>query len=127
MGASAGAGAAAARHSLSSSTPAPRYSDEKPPQHHQFIDSKIPESNEMPTNANVWEIDGREMPPPSELDAGKRDGLNLGDVGSNTQGQGQIQQQDYVAYRSPSVENGQANWSGQNGEFLGNRPVGQAL
>jgi hypothetical protein len=127
MGAGAGAGAAAARHSLSSSIPAPRYSDEKPPQHHQFIDSKIPESNEMPTNANVWEIDGREMSPPSELDAGKRDGLNLGDVGRNTQGQGQVQQQDYVAYRSPSVENGQANWSGQNGEFLGNRPVGQAL
>jgi hypothetical protein len=83
----------------------------------------------MPTNANVWEIDGREMPPPSELDAGKRDGLNLGNVGStvNTQGQGQSQQQGYVAYRSPSVENGQANWSGQNGEFLGNRPVGQAM
>jgi hypothetical protein len=81
----------------------------------------------MPTNANVWEIDGREMPPPSELDAGKRDGPNLGGVGSNIQTQEQSQQQVYVAYRPPSVENGQANWSGQNGEFLGNRPVGQAL
>ncbi|KAI4658472.1 uncharacterized protein J4E79_006878 [Alternaria viburni] len=80
MGAGAGAGAVAARHSLTSTTPAPRYSDEKPAQYHQYMDSKIPESNEMPTNANVWEIDGREMPPPSELDAGKRDGLNLGDT-----------------------------------------------
>jgi len=122
----AGASAVAARHSLTSTTPAPRYSDEKPAQYHQYMDSKIPESNEMPTSANVWEIDGREMPPPSELDAGKRDGLNLGDVGSDTQGQGRVQQQEYIAYR-PSVENGQANWSGQNGEFLGNRPVGQAL
>jgi len=85
------------------------------------MDSKVPESNEMPTSANVWEIDGREMPPPSELDAGKRDGLNLGDVGSNTQRQGQVQQQEYIAYSPPRVEHA------QHGEFLGNRPVGQAL
>ncbi|KAG9188490.1 hypothetical protein G6011_02413 [Alternaria panax] len=114
----AGAAAAGAGHALHSSTPAPGYSDEKPPQHHQYIDSKIPESNEMPTNANVWEIDGREVPPPSELDAGKRDGLNLGNIGSNVQAQGQIQHQDHPAYRPPSVE---------NGEFLGNKPVGQAI
>ncbi|KAB2106570.1 hypothetical protein AG0111_0g5192 [Alternaria gaisen] len=126
-GAGAGAATAAAGHALHSSAPAPRYSDEKPPQRHQYIDSKIPESNEMPTNANVWEIDGREMPPPSELDAGKRDGLSLGNIGSNAQAQGQTQQQECVAYRPPSVGNGQSNWSGQNGEFSGNRQVGQAI
>ncbi|KNG44562.1 hypothetical protein DDE82_007655 [Stemphylium lycopersici] len=92
-----------------------RYSDEKPPQRHQFLDSKIPESNEMPTNANVWEIGGREIPHPSELEAGRRDGLNLGDTRLQ-QGQG------YAAYRPPSIQDGQ-----QDGEFMGNQPVGQAL
>ncbi|EDU51012.1 predicted protein [Pyrenophora tritici-repentis Pt-1C-BFP] len=72
-------------------TPAARYSpssygngdedDEKPSQHHQFYDAKVPLGNEMPTQANVWEIGGREIPRPSELEAGERDGLDLGDVG----------------------------------------------
>ena len=115
----AGAVADTADHSPTSHLPRysedNRYSDEKPPQRHQFMDSKIPEGNEMPTNANVWEIGGREIPHPSELDAGRRDGSNLGDT-RQQEGQG------YAAYRPLSIQDGQ-----QDGEFLGNRPVGQAL
>jgi hypothetical protein len=91
----------------------------------------------MPTQANVWEIDGREMAPPSELGSGVMDvgeGVKEGiSVGGNNggyqayrppvvQGQGEV-------VRPPSVENGNSNWSKRNaeGEFLGSRPVGQAL
>jgi hypothetical protein len=99
----------------------------------------------MPTRANVWEIDGREMAPPQEMDTGIRDSLNLGAVG---QGHGQVEEVKqgitvggnggYQAYRPPGEEgvvrppgeeNGNSNWSKRNveGEFLGSRPVGQAM
>ncbi|KAF1828399.1 hypothetical protein BDW02DRAFT_652085 [Decorospora gaudefroyi] len=95
----------------------PTYVDEKPAQQHQYMDSKIPESNEMPTQANVWEIDGREMPPPSELEAGKRDGLNLGDGGLRV---------EHPAFRHVDV-NDNGYGTGGEGEFIGSKPVGVAL
>ena len=105
----------------------------------------------MPTTANVWEIDGREVPEPSELGVGGRESGREGEdvkegirVGSGEwSGNANTNTGGYQAYRPPvgegesgrgvvrppSVENGTSNWSQRNaeGEFLGSRPVGQAL
>jgi hypothetical protein len=88
----------------------------------------------MPTKANVWEIDGREVPEPSELGAQEvKNGITVGGADRNSGGGTGNGGGGYQAYRppdrAPSVENGNSNWSARNveGEFLGNRPVGQAL
>jgi hypothetical protein len=73
------------------------------------------------------------MAPPSELGEGVKEGISVGGHADNggyqayrpPAGQGQAE----VVGRPPSVENGNSNWSARNaeGEFLGSRPVGQAL
>jgi len=76
----------------------------------------------MPTSANIWEIGGREIPRPSELDAGKRDGLNLGEVGG-------LQRPGYVEETPPLiVAGGQgARRNERNTDDRGGGEVGMAL
>jgi len=118
--ASASPATAATGHAQSAAL---RYSseDEKPAQQHQFSDSKIPPNNEMPTSANVWEIGGREIPRPSELDAGKRDGLNLGNVGGEQTQGGHVDEEQYPQSRPPDGaddKNGEDKRSGDVGVAL---------
>jgi hypothetical protein len=96
------------------------YPDEKA--HHHQTTQPIPEGTEMPTSANVWEIDGREVPPPSELGDGKRD-----DVGPVAQIDEVKRDSTDTHIQGSRRKSETGNWSGKEGEFLGSVPVGQAI
>jgi hypothetical protein len=96
------------------------YLDEKA--HHHQTTQPIPEGTEMPTSANVWEIDGREVPPPSELGDGKRD-----DIGHGAQINEVARESGDTHTHGPRRKSETGNWSGKEGEFLGSVPVGQAI
>ena len=69
----------------------------------------------------MWEIGGREIPRPSELDAGKRDGLNLGEVG-------RLERRGYVEELPPPIAaEGLGSRTERNTDDKGGGEVGMAL
>ncbi|KAJ5026917.1 hypothetical protein J3E72DRAFT_385861 [Bipolaris maydis] len=82
---------------------------------HYYPDSKMPQSSEMPTSANAWELDGREISPLDELGVEQKHYLDINN-GVQRQGQGQAQ----VTNFQPGEENR------LQGEFIGNKPVESA-
>lgn len=75
----------------------------------------MPQSSEMPTSANAWELDGREISPLDELGVEQKHYLDINN-GVQRQGQGQAQ----VTNFQPGEENR------LQGEFIGNKPVESA-
>lgn len=96
----------------------PRYPssvDNIPLHSRYYLDSKIPQSTEMPTSANSWELDGREISPPGELSVAQKNQRNTSS-GVQRQGQGQ----EHVTNYQPGEEDH------LQGEFIGNKPVERA-